>query len=473
MKQFMRYVLLAIVLLAPVAASEVYNKTKNSIVRISYKAKETKQPSMGRIPGLQFFFEGPDGQRMQPSATHMTEQFGTGVVVSDKGHILTNHHVIEKYEASEGDLNITIGETTYTATVVGSDAQLDIAVLKVAGAKDLKPITWGDAKKVNVGDDIYSFGNSYNHGIRFAKGIVSSEVGYIPRSAQAPYALEALPVSFAYDDGDSGGGIFDALGNLIGLNFGGVRLDNQMSGGIAYGIPAYMIQQAVNDLITHGQIKRVKLGISIQPVNERLAETLKMDTPKGVLISEAKQDSHAYKAGLREGDVIVGYNGAEVKHDQHLLSLVRQSKVGDTLKLKVLRETKELTIEMKAPEGVGDDVTISSPGQLSSFTQAGADVAGLSLASITPEVRKRFNLKSDTKGVIITEFAKQPYHKKVNIQPGDIIVSIDQTTIEKVEDVKKQIENARKAGKKSVLLFVARHASRFFEAFEIAAADKS
>ena len=268
--------------------------------------------------------------------TFTTTGAGSGVIISDDGYIITNNHVVK--DAKSITIKLYNGETM-EAELVGTDPKTDIAVIKV-DAKDLPVVTIGDSSAVQVGDDAFVIGNPLGYGISASEGIISAKEREIQVNNEI---INAIQTTAAINGGNSGGGLFNIKGELIGIvnsKSGGSNVE-----GMGYAIPINEAIMTANDLIQYGHVKnRAALGVGLSDVtNYRTGET-------GVMIAEITEDGAADKAGLKKGDLIIGYNDIKVSSYAEVSYQLKQSKVGDTIKLTIKREDKEMSYNVTLQE---------------------------------------------------------------------------------------------------------------------------
>jgi len=324
--------------------SDAARKAMPTVVNI-YTSKETKvarHPFMDD-PVFRYFFGEQGDAQMQRSSS-----LGSGVIVSDKGYILTNHHVVEAAD----EIEVALADARRTkARVVGSDPETDLAVIKI-DLKNLPSATFAQSEQARVGDIVLAIGNPFGVGQTVTSGIISA----LGRSHLGISTFENfIQTDAAINPGNSGGALVDVNGNLLGINTliytpGGNRpQDAGFTVGIGFAIPSSLAKQVMEQLIESGSVTRGYIGISMESMTRELVESLKLPKVSGVLVTAVMNGSPADKAGIRPGDVLVGVENKPVVDDASTLNLISALKPGTVATLKLLRDKTELEVKV----GVG------------------------------------------------------------------------------------------------------------------------
>ncbi len=298
-----------------------------------FTSKEISEPSHPFLddPAFRRFF----GEQFE-SRPRRTSSLGSGVIVSDNGYILTNHHVVEA--ADEVEVALVDGRKA-KASVIGSDPETDLAVLKV-NLQDLPAITFGQSQQVKVGDVVLAVGNPFGVGQSVTMGIVSA----LSRSRVGINTFEDfIQTDAAVNPGNSGGALTDTSGNLVGIN---TAIYSRSGGslGIGFAIPIHSAKQIMEQIIQSGSVVRGWLGVSMQDMTEDLAESFGMDNLTGSLIASVLKEGPADKAGIKPGDIIIAVEGKSVKSTSELLKMVAALSPGDNVTVTVIRGKQEKTI---------------------------------------------------------------------------------------------------------------------------------
>ncbi len=306
-----------------------------SVVNI-FTRKEVKEasPSFFNDPLFQRFF----GQRLE-SKPRKISNLGSGVITSRKGYILTNHHVV----AAADEIKVTLIDGRITnASVIGSDPDTDLAVLKI-NLKNLPVITFGQSEEVKVGDIVLAVGNPFGVGQTVTMGIV----GALGRSQVGINTFENfIQTDAAINPGNSGGALTDTSGNLIGIN---TAIYSQTGGslGVGFAVPVNVAKQVMAEIIATGYVTRGWLGVSLQDVTPELAESFELTDLDGVLIAGVLKDGPADKAGVKPGDVLRSIAGKSMNDSSSVLNNVAELPPGNTATLTIMRDNQEIEIKVK------------------------------------------------------------------------------------------------------------------------------
>lgn len=307
-----------------------------SVVNV-FTSKEVKElpQSLLNDPTFQRFF----GDRFFESLPRRTSSLGSGVIVSPKGYILTNHHVVEA--ADQVEVALVDGRKA-KARIIGSDPGTDLAVLKI-NLKNLPAITFGQSDEVKVGDIVLAMGNPFGVGQSVTMGIV----GAIGRSRVGINTFENfIQTDAAINPGNSGGALTDTSGNLIGIN---TAIYSRTGGslGIGFAIPVNVAKQIMAQILETGSVTRGWLGLSMQDMTPELAESFELDSISGVLVASVLKDGPADKAGIKPGDILIAVGDKTVENSSEILNLVAELPPGETVNLTVLRNKEEKSIQVK------------------------------------------------------------------------------------------------------------------------------
>ncbi len=308
--------------------SDAVRKAMPAVVNIftSQQIKRPRHPLMDDPLFRYFFGDQPD------SGTQRREGLGSGVIVSEQGYILTNHHVVESVDQIEVALS---DSRKVPAKVVGTDPETDLAVLKIEVQK-LPAITFARAEQVRVGDVVLAIGNPFGVGQTVTFGIVSG----LGRNIGIATFENFIQTDAAIHPGNSGGALVDVRGNLVGINTA-IYSQTGASMGIGYAIPVSIARQVMEQIIEKGSVTRGWIGVGVQDINKELAESFKLPTAKGVLITQIERGSPADKAGVKLGDVLVAVNGRPVGDTTTMLNLVAALRPGEQASVRVARNQEE------------------------------------------------------------------------------------------------------------------------------------
>lgn len=431
----------------PESFANLVDKLSPTVVNISTTQTVENGPNNDFEELFREFFErrgmpGEPPQQRQRRATSL----GSGFIIDSSGYIVTNHHVI----AGADEISVRLSDdTTLEAELVGSDEKTDLALLKVETDLDLPAAEWGDSDAIRVGDWVLAIGNPFGLGGTVTAGILSAR----QRDINAGPYDDFLQTDASINRGNSGGPMFDMDGEVIGVN-SMIYSPTGGSIGIGFAIPSRMAKTIVDQLKEFGEVKRGWLGVRIQTVTDELAEGMRLEEPTGALVASVTEGGPAEEAGIQQGDVILEFNGREVEDMRKLPRMVAETSIGEKVEVVVWRKGERKTIDVQLGELDDEQVASLESGPEGSSGEAGA--LGLNLASITPELRERFELDEDTQGVIVTDVASGSTAMEKGLQPGDIIVEVDQEEVSAPGDVAKLVTRAKEEGYRVVTLLVYR-----------------
>ncbi len=404
-------------------------------------------------PGGQGGGQGGQGQprteRQQPP--RRAQSLGSGFIIDASGIVVTNNHVID------GADEITVilhDNTSLKAKLIGRDERTDLAVLKVESDKPLPFVPFGDSDAARVGDWVLAIGNPFGLGGSVTAGIVSARGRNIE---QGPYD-NFIQTDASINKGNSGGPLFNMDGQVIGINTA-IYSPSGGSIGIGFSIPANMARQVVAQLRDFGRARRGWLGVRIQQVSPDIAESVGLRDPSGAMIAGVNDDGPADKAKLKSGDIILKFNGQTVREMRNLPLIVAQTDIGKAVPVVVWRDGKEVTLQVTVGELPDDQKQAAAtpdskkPAPAPSRTLELSSL-GLKLSELTPELRQKFNIPTDRKGVVIIDVDSSSTAAERGLKPGDLIVEVGQEEVTSPSDVGDRVEKARKASRKSVLMLV-------------------
>ena len=407
------------------------------------------------------FFDRNQPHGNQQALPRRATSLGSGFVVDPSGLVVTNNHVI----ADADEITVTLqDDTNFKAEVVGRDTKVDIALLRVKPSKPLVSVKFGDSDGTRVGDWVLAIGNPFGLGGTVTAGILSARAREINAG---PYD-DFLQTDASINRGNSGGPMFNMAGEVIGINTA-IYSPSGGSIGIGFAIPSNLARPVVDQIKVFGHARRGWLGVNIQSVTDEIAESLGLDKPKGALIASVRDGGPAQVAGIQAGDVVLTFDGKDVHDMHHLPRIVAETPIDKTVKVKVWRKRKEHVFDVKVGELKEEDQQAAvSPKQQAPGPVPGAVKAlGLSLANLTPELRERFSLSEDTAGVVVTDVASDSPASEKGMRAGDVIVEVAQEEVKSPGQITGKIDEAKKAGRKSVLMLVDRQGDLRFVALKI------
>ncbi|MFD2051827.1 DegQ family serine endoprotease [Mesorhizobium calcicola] len=412
----------------------------------------------------QFFGDqGMPAPQTPPQQAPRAEALGSGFIVAADGTIVTNNHVVD----GASSIKVTLDDgTELPAKLVGRDAKNDLAVLKIKADKPLPTVKWGDSDRLMTGDQVLAIGNPFGIGTTVTAGIVSAR----GRDLHSGPFDDFIQIDAPINHGNSGGPLVDVNGNVVGINTA-IYSPNGGSVGVGFAIPSDQAQKVVAKLMKDGSIQYGYLGVEIQPVTSDVASAIGLDHPGGALVSRVNDGSPAAKAGVETGDVITGFAGQDVKDPKDLSRAVADVAPGARERLDIWRKGKAMDISVDVGRN-GDDVKTASVTDGSGAPSAGqgnrAPAIGLGLMDITLDVRQEMNLAANQHGALVASVNPDKPASASGIQPGDIIVAVNQAPVKTARQVTQAIAQAGKSGRKSVLLLVERDGGQIYVAVPFA-----
>ncbi|MDX8478494.1 DegQ family serine endoprotease [Mesorhizobium sp. VK24D] len=424
--------------------------------------------SNGNSPFDDYFrqFFGDQGipvPKAPPQQSQHAEALGSGFIVGSDGTIVTNNHVVD----GATSIKVTLDDgTELPAKLVGHDTKNDLAVLKIKASKPLPTIKWGDSNKLMTGDQVLAIGNPFGIGTTVTAGIVSAR----GRDLHSGPFDDFIQIDAPINRGNSGGPLVDVDGNVVGIDTA-IFSPNGGSVGVGFAIPSNQAQKVVAKLMKGGNIEYGYLGVQIQPVTQDVASAMGLDHPGGALVAAVTQGSPAAKAGIEIGDVITGFGGQEIKDPKDLSRAVADVAPGAKETVNIWRKGKAIQISADVGRNSEDTQTASTgeQGKPSAGQGLGVPSLGLGLTDITPDIRQELNLADNQRGAVVERVSPDKAASAAGLQPGDVIVAVDQTPVKSARQANQVIAEASKSGKKSVLLLVDRGDQQIFVAVPFAA----
>ncbi len=413
-----------------------------------------KEHARSRTPSPRRFGALPDDDDDdQPeSGARNGVSLGSGFIIDASGFVVTNNHVIDGGK----EITVTLSDgARLPASVVGRDDKTDLALLKVQSDKPMPHLEFGDSDKARVGDWVVAVGNPFGLGGTVTSGVVSAR----GRSLGAGPYDDFIQTDAPINRGNSGGPMFDLAGAVIGINTA-IYSPNGGSVGIGFAIPAAIAKRVVAELKEHGHVERGWLGVRIQAVSPDIAEGLGLDKPRGALVSEVTKGSPAAKAGLRQGDVILSYDGKAVGDLRTLTRAVADTPAESDATLEVLRQGKNTTITAHI-ERQKDEPQVASVEEESE----NLSLKGITFASLNAERREQLGLDDEVTGVVVAGVSSKA--GAILLQPGDIIEKIDDLAVTSPAELVRGITEAEKSGRKAVLLLINRQGDENFVALKL------
>ena len=423
--------------------SAIVARYGSAVVNISVSGTAKNSPAMQDIPQMdpndpffEFFrrFRVPQQRGDTP-----TRGQGSGFILRDDGVVLTNAHVVDG--ADEVTVKL-IDKREFKAKVLGVDKTSDVAVLKIE-ARNLPTVKVGNATNTRVGEWVLAIGSPFGFENSATAGIVSAKSRSLPDDNYVPF----IQTDVAVNPGNSGGPLFNMAGEVIGINS---QIYSRSGGyqGLSFAIPIEVVMKVEEQIVKHGKVQRGRLGISIQELNQSLADSFGMSKPTGALVSSVEKDSPAAKAGLEPGDVILSVNGKEIAGSSELPAVIADILPGDSAKLQVWRKGGARELEVKV--GAQKEEKVAGTG-------GGKDVdqgrLGLALRQLRPEERRQMD---GVNGLLVENVAGAS--ARAGIRPGDVVLSVNGEPVSSVEQLRRLVAKASKR----VALLIQREDSTLF-----------
>lgn len=462
----------------PIDLADVVDKVSPAVVNIQVTMKGRSPRSGFQFdapedlpPGLREFFRRYFGMPDEPSGDQQQRQqprrrpepprpgnqvmaLGSGFIIDADGDIVTNNHVVA--DADSIAVTLKSGEKL-TATLVGRDERMDLALLRVKSDKPLPFVSFGDSESMRVGNWVFTVGNPFGLGHTVTTGIISARGRTI---GAGPYD-DFLQIDAPINQGNSGGPAFNLKGDVIGINTA-IFSPSGGSVGIGFAIPANLAKDVIGQLKQTGTVSRGWIGVEIQGINDEIAEGLGLKNTKGALVARVEENGPAEAAGVKQGDVIIEVNGKAVNSSSDLPRMIAFLKPGDKAALTLWRAGKTV----KADLTLGN---LAEHSQEASQPTVAPGIEGMSLAAINDQTRMALGLDPKAKGVVVIEVAPGSEAEHRGIQAGDVITRVASEAVTSPEDVAKKISEAKAKKQKSVLMLITREARQRFVALPIGA----
>ena len=435
---------------APESFADLVEDVGPSVVNITTTTKvESPVVPRGVVPEGSPFeelfrdFQNPNSPRQRPRNANA---LGSGFVISSDGFIVTNHHVINGAD----QITIEFNDGSFRdAVVIGSDENIDIALLKVDAETTLEFVEFGDSDISRVGDWVMAMGNPLGQGFSVSVGIISAR----NRELAGNYD-DYIQTDAAINRGNSGGPLFNMNGEVVGVNTA-ILSPNGGSIGIGFSMASNVVEPVVKQLKEFGEVRRGWLGVSIGDLNQDMADALGMKEPSGSIVLEV-YDGPSKDAGLLASDVIVMFDNKEVSNSGELVRIVGDTTVGRTVDVIVLRQGERIKVRVKLGQRPTNNELNKqvAPPEPTKPNEDAIDGAGLS--ELTDSLREEYGIDPAISGVIIMSVDETSSAYENGLRKGDVITDVAQKPIGSVEEVEELVSNAKSEGRQSVLLLVRR-----------------
>ncbi len=443
---------------APESFADLAEKLLPAVVNIASTANVSEQSLTGD-PQLDEFFK-EFFERNRPEGPQQETSLGSGFVIDPDGYIVTNNHVIRG--ATEVTVRLQDG-TELSAELIGSDEKTDLALIKVDAAVQLPYVSWGDSDAVRIGDWVIAIGNPFGLGGSVTAGIVSAR----QRDINAGPYDDFIQTDASINRGNSGGPMFDMEGGVIGVNTA-IFSPSGGSIGIGFAIPSNQARVVIDQLREFGYTRRGWIGVRIQSVDAELAEGRGLDTTTGALVANVSPGGPAELAGIVAGDVILTFDGKSVNDMRQLPRIVAETPIGKSVEVVLWRDRGEKTVNLEVGELDEQEVAAAAEPDAPTLPEQGdVPLIGLSVASLTPEIRQAFEIGEEVTGVVITEVDANSSAAEKGLMPGDVIIDVDQKPVVSPADVDTRVQEARDNGQRVVTLLIERRGDARWVALRI------
>lgn len=450
---------------APESFADLVDQVSPAVVNITTTTMVTAgaAPSAPGAPGL------PDGspfedlfrdfleRQQQQDGPRRASALGSGFIISEDGYIVTNNHVIEG--ADEVLIELFNGGEL-VAKVIGTDSKTDIALLKVETDEVLPFVRFGDSDIARVGDWVMAMGNPLGQGFSVSAGIISAR----NRALRGTYD-DFIQTDAAINRGNSGGPLFNMDGEVIGVNTAILSPNGGGSIGIGFSMSSAVVSRVVDQLREFGETRRGWLGVRIQDVTQDVADALNLDDAVGALVTDVP-DGPAKNAGIKQGDVILTFDGKHVPDTRELVRMVGETPVGKAVRVVVFRDGKTQTLKVVLTRREDAEAAIVPAVVAPEATQE-KELLGLTLQSLNDDLRGQLGLDADTSGVLVMSVDESSQAFEKGLRAGDLIVEAGQQKIASLAELSRRLDQAREAGRNSILLLVRRSGEPRFVALSL------
>ena len=402
----------------------------------------------GQGPGRQGGQGGPGKQGDATPTPRRVNSLGSGFIIDAAGLVVTNNHVIA--EADEISVILNDG-TTLKATLIGRDTKTDLALLKVTPTAPLKAVKFGDSDKLRLGEWVIAIGNPFSLGGTVTAGIISARNRDINSGPYDNY----IQTDAAINRGNSGGPLFNLNGEVIGVNTA-IISPSGGSIGIGFAVPSKTVVAVIDQLREYKEVRRGWLGVRIQQVTDDIAESLSIKPPRGALIAGIDDKGPAKPAGIEPGDVVIKFDGKDIKEMRDLPKIVAETAVGKDVEVLIIRKGKEekKTVKLGRLEDGEKQAALTKKDADSGEKPVVKQALGLDLANLTDELRKKHKIKDKVKGVVITGVDPNSPAAEKRLAPGMVIAEVQQQPVTTAAELQQRIDKLKKDGKKAVVLLV-------------------
>ena len=441
----------------PENIADVAEQVIDAVVNISTSQKV--DPHMSDLPDLppgspmeeffdQFFKNRRGHGDNSDQAPHRINSLGSGFIIDPSGLVVTNNHVI----ADADEINVILNDgTKLKATLVGKDSKSDLALLRVHSDRPLKAVKFGDSDKLRLGEWVIAIGNPFSLGGSVTAGIVSARNRDINSGPYDNY----IQTDAAINRGNSGGPLFNLEGEVVGVNTA-IISPSGGSIGIGFAVPSDSAVAVIDQLRQYGETRRGWLGVRIQQVTDDIAESLNITPARGALVAGVDDKGPAKPAGIEAGDVVISFDGPEIKEMHDLPRIVADTQVGKTVDVVIIRKGKQETHKVTVGRLQDSDKVAEAKPEPEPEKSVVQKTLGLELSAISDDLRKKFKIKNNVNGVVVTgvDSSVASADPDKRLSPGDVILEVQYQTVSDPADLQKKIDQLKSQGKKIAVLLV-------------------
>ncbi len=448
---------------APASFADLTEQLQPAVVNIA--TRQSIQVDRNPFAGTPFaeLFNRRRGGNNAPQ-TREAQSLGSGFIISADGFVVTNNHVVSPdNRATLEEITITMPDgTEYQAELVGADAASDLAVLKIQSENTFPFVNFGDSAATRVGEWVVAIGNPFGLGGTVTSGIVSA---VYRNTGQGGAYDRFIQTDASINRGNSGGPLFDMRGNVIGIN-NAIFSPSGGSVGIGFAIPAEIAAPIVEQLRQGNEIERGFLGVSLEPMNDDLADSLGLPRNRGEMVQSVQDDSAADSAGLRAGDIIVSVNGQEVTSEQTVSFLVANIAPGENVAVDAIRDGNRISLNATLGKRPSEaelaqqqqtfDPDSEEPMAPDESDEMIAEKLGLQVLEMTPQIARSLGVDADTAGLVVGAVDPNSDAGRKGLRRGDIILSANYQAVSTIEGLREQITAAEAGDRDAVLLRIQR-----------------
>ncbi len=452
--------------LPPETFADLAAKVTPAVVNISSTHHIAGSPNLGLpfdfppgSPFEQFFKQFRERQGGNRWGQDMTA-LGSGFIIDPSGYVVTNEHVID--EATEIHVTLNNGKD-FPAKLIGADKKTDLALLKISSSSPLPYVSWGDSDAARVGDWVLAVGNPFGLGGTVTTGIISAR----GRDIHSGPFDDFLQIDASINRGNSGGPTFNLAGEVIGVN-SAIATPNGGSVGIGFAIPSNMAKPVIEALRRSGHVARGWIGVAIQEITPELAQSLGLSQTEGALVASVQPDGPAAAGRMRQGDVIVSFDGQPIKETRDLPRIVAATPAGKRVDVVVIRDGERKTLELTVGRMKEEQqVSSADEGPAPSTQNAAERLLGVQLAALTDQTRQQLGIDQDVQGVVVTDVAEGSPAAKQGLQQGDVIEQVARRKVTDPAEVNRLVAQAAAQNSQAVLLLVNRQGNELFLAVKV------